>query len=360
MKWYEYTLPDVEAIKERLQLLIPENVEDANYARNIVAARTIFVMLYSFAIEGEGARVRPSTITVMTDEQAKIIAPEERRKWLKIMQSPKKPFLENRWYSENTREPIRDDTITTLKRLGAVKEEEGIPTTSSKPRYYLSKAFVDLLNPESDITELAESFLKWQEQNLHKGAIIIQELRQLEQRSVIEVSHGNSKTFLAPGKSSVLTKQAVEIFAQKFLRKPEVLLISESADKVHWQFGKLLDLLRLTVNPKKLLPDIIVADTAGEKFLLVFIEVVHTDGPITGERKKALIKLAEASGLKEKDCAFVTVFASRSDPAYRKVQGSLAWGSFAWFADEPERIIHLIEQKPTNHHLVSELMRIHS
>ncbi|WP_019914325.1 BsuBI/PstI family type II restriction endonuclease [Paenibacillus sp. HW567] len=347
MKWYEYILPDVEAIKERLQVLIPENVEEANYARNIVASRTIFVMLYSFAIEGEEGRIRPSTVTIMTDEQAEILSPEERRRWLKQMQSPKKPFLEKRWYSENTRESIRDDTISTLKRLGAVKEQEGIPTTSSKPRYYLSKEFVELLNPELDLAQLTESFLNWQKKNLHKGAIIIQELRELEKRSVIEVIHGNSKTFLAPGKSSVLTKLAVESFAKNFFNKPEVLLISESAEKIHWQFGKLLDRLKLTVNPKKLLPDLIIVETATkedeDQFLFVFIEIVHTDGPITGERKEELTLLAKNSGIREEYCIFVTVFASRSDSAYRKVQSSLAWGSFAWFADEPERLIHLID-----------------
>lgn len=75
----------------------------------------------------------------------------------------------------------------------------------------------------------------------------------------------------------------------------------------------------------------------------VFVEIVHTDGPISNGRKRALLELASESNLTEEECAFVTVFASRSDPAYRKVQGSIAWGSFVWFADEPERIIHLID-----------------
>lgn len=63
---------------------------------------------------------------------------------------------------------------------------------------------------------------------------------------------------MAPGRSSVLTKAAVEVFAQHFLEKPEVLLISESAEKVHWQFGKLLGRLGLTINPKKTLPDLLI------------------------------------------------------------------------------------------------------
>ncbi|MCT1402499.1 hypothetical protein M4D81_26270 [Paenibacillus sp. p3-SID867] len=354
MNWYNNVIPSVEEIKQRLQLLIPENVENANYARNIVAARTIFVMLYSFAIEGETERIRPSTVTVMNDEQATKLNEAERRFWVKSMQAHKKPPIKERWYSENTRESIRDDTISTLKRLGIVQEEEGIPTTSSKPRYYLNRNFIELLNPLVNVTDLTDSFLAWQEKNLHQGAIIIQQLRALEKRSVIEINHGNSKTFLDTGKSSVLTKHTVEVFAKEFLSKPEVLLISESADKVHWQFGKLLEFLRLTINPKKILPDVIIADT-GNKFLLVFIEIVHTDGPITGERKEQLVRIAEASNLSEEDCAFVTVFSSRSDPAYRKAQSNLAWGSFVWFADDPKSIIQLIDNN-NNKKLLAELL----
>ena len=118
-------------------MIIPENVDNANDARNIIAARTVFVMLYSFAIEGESGRIRPSTVTVMTDKQSVKHSRAERERWLSEMLGAKKPNDPERWYSENTREPIRDDTIATLKQLGAVDEVKGIPTTSSKPRYFL-------------------------------------------------------------------------------------------------------------------------------------------------------------------------------------------------------------------------------
>ncbi|CDN46162.1 BsuBI/PstI family type II restriction endonuclease [Paenibacillus sp. P22] len=356
MNWYESSLPDINEIKERLQVIIPENVDDANYARNITAARTVFVMLYSFAIEGESGRIRPSTVTVMTDKQSKKQSRLEREMWLSVMLGAKKPNDPERWYSENTREPIRDDTIATLKQLGAVCEVPGIPVTSSKPRYFLARDFVELLNP-SLIGELLEvSVRKWQELHLAKGALILQSLREQERRSQIFVEFGHTKHPLASGMSSVLTKAAVEIFAKNFMEKPEVLLISESADKVHWKFGKLLQSLRLALNPKRALPDVIIAETGRKEFCLVFIEIVHTDGPISNDRKRELLEFAGESGLQEHECTFVTVFASRSDSAYRRVQGSLAWGSFVWFADEPERIIHLIDTPKQSLTLVDLLM----
>lgn len=343
--WYESSLPNVEFIKERLQAIIPENVENANHARNITAARTVFVMLYAYAIDGEDGRVRPSMVTVMTDEQCLQQSRKARESWRSLVLGPKKPNFPGRWYSENTREPIRDDTIAALRQIGAVDEVPGVPVTSSKPRYYLARDFANLLNPLLDEAELEELILIWRTAHLAKGALILQSLKEQELRSDIYVEFGHIKHPMAPGKSSVLTKAAVEVFAKNFLEKPEVLLISESADKVHREFGKVLDRIGLKIDPKKTLPDLIIAETGSKGFRLVFIEIVHTDGPISNTRKRKLLELAKGSQLTEEECTFVTVFASRSDPAYRKVQSSIAWGSFVWFADEPERILHLVDKK---------------
>ncbi|MBT2289497.1 hypothetical protein J7E73_10205 [Paenibacillus albidus] len=357
--WYESALPNVEFIKDRLHTIVPDNVENANHARNITAARTVFVMLYAYAIEGEEGRVRPSMVTIMTDKQSLEQTRSAREKWRALVLGPKKPNDTERWYSENTREPIRDDTIASLREIGAVEEVAGIPTTSSKPRYFLARDFVNLLNPSLVGEELDELITIWRVAHLAKGALILQGLREQELRSEIFVEFGHVKHPMSPGKSSVLTKAAVEDFAHNFMEKPEVLLISESAEKVHWQFGKLLERLKLAINPKKTLPDLIIAETGPSGFRLVFIEIVHSDGPISNSRKRDLLELADASGLSEQECTFVTVFASRSDSAYRKVQSSIAWGSFVWFADEPERIIHLIdtESKLTRKKTLNDLLR---
>ena len=222
----------------------------------------------------------------------------------------------------------------------------------------LVKDFTELLNPALQGDDLEEAVSRWRKAHLPKGALILQELKEQERRSEIYVEFGHVKHPMAPGKSSVLTKAAVEVFAKNFLEKPEVLLISESAKKVHWQFGRLLDRLGLVVNPKKTLPDLIIAETSSKGFRLVFIEVVHTDGPISNERKRELLELASKSKLTESECAFVTVFSSRSDPAYRKVQSSIAWGSFVWFADEPERIIYLIDGESSRTRSLNDFLGI--
>lgn len=39
--------------------------------------------------------------------------------------------------------------------------------------------------------------------------------------------------------------------------------------------------------------------------------------------------------------AFLTAFADREAAAFKKTVGTLAWGSFAWFASEPDNLLLL-------------------
>ena len=74
---------------------------------------------------------------------------------------------------------------------------------------------------------------------------------------------------------------------------------------------------------------------------LVFIEVVATDGAITSGRRDALESIAISAGFEAGAVAFVTAFLDRTQPSFRKSMSNLAWGSFAWFAAEPENLIAL-------------------
>src|SRR3546814_7700948 len=52
----------------------------------------------------------------------------------------------------------------------------------------------------------------------------------------------------------------------------------------------------LVIRAEKNLPDIVLADLGPKHPLLVFVEVVATDGPVTAQRRKALTELAEHAG----------------------------------------------------------------
>lgn len=82
-------------------------------------------------------------------------------------------------------------------------------------------------------------------------------------------------------------------------------------------------------------------DIGPKNPLLVFIEVVATDGGITRARRDAFLDIASEAGFDPKQVAFVTAFLDRRAGAYRKLASELAWGSFAWFVSEPDKIIIL-------------------
>jgi BsuBI/PstI restriction endonuclease len=75
--------------------------------------------------------------------------------------------------------------------------------------------------------------------------------------------------------------------------------------------------------------------------MLVFVEVVATGGPMTSTRADALLATATAAGYSPGQVAFLTAYLDRAGAALRRTLRSLAWGSLAWLASEPEHVIVL-------------------
>lgn len=146
---------------------------------------------------------------------------------------------------------------------------------------------------------------------------------------------------LSPGPSSVIAKAVIEELAPRFLNEPVILWLSESANKVVAQDDVLAKKIGLNINQQKNLPDIILVDL-GDPTLLVFVEVVATDGSMTEARREELLSLAKQAGFIEADVAFVTAFLGRTEPGFRKALASLAWNTFVWLASEPPSIIAMV------------------
>jgi hypothetical protein len=305
-------------------------------------------MLYVGAVEGDDRWLRPDQVTKMTAAQAGMISEAARLKWAvqSVMPGGMKQ-LRGRWYAANTREPIRDETLRSgLVAVGAVVERPGLPTTSSKPRYALARDFLELLtklaaNAPDPLTLIAE----WQGRHLTPSALNrIKLLRGGTIASVaserIKVTFPNGETrLMLPGPSTVITKAVVEEFATRFLGQPGIILLSESADKVVARDENLATSLGLSLDYSRNLPDIILADVQPDSPKLVFVEVVATDGPINEQRKAALMQVAHQAGIQSDHVFFLSAFSDRSAPAFRKLVSELAWGTFAWFCSEPEKLL---------------------
>lgn len=230
-------LPSVEIIHERLQVIYPEGTPNRNYCTREIAAKTIFVMLYIGAVEGTDKWLRPDQVTRMTDAQAARAGETDRLAWEEDSLRPAGGHIEGRWYAANTREPIRDETLREgLVRTGAVKEREGLPTTSPKPRYALKSEFASLLHPALKEKDQVKAIQAWQENNLSKAALArITIMRRgavaTEGKVLVEFPSGETRR-MEPGPSSMISKAVIEEFAPRFLQKPGVIWLSESRNQV--------------------------------------------------------------------------------------------------------------------------------
>lgn len=335
-----------DLIEERLPFIFPEGVPNRSYCIRKLSASTVFAMLYIGAVDGAGRYLGPVHVYRMTDEQASRNDDASRLAYGEDVLRRGHVVPGARWYADNTREPIRDETLREgLLELGAVCARENLPTTSSKPRYALVPAFAALFDPGLVGDALAAAIAEFQEQRLSKSALARVSLMRAGAAAsatgvMARLPNGEIRK-LEPGPSSVILKAAIEEFAGTFLQDPAVLWLSESGRKVVARDDEIAASIGLKIEPDKELPDLVLADLGPADPLIVFVEAVATDGSISRRRQKALHEMTDAAGFPRSQVAFVTAYLDRDAQGFRKTVSGLAWGSFAWFASEPKNIVHL-------------------
>jgi hypothetical protein len=340
---------DRATIHKRLQVIFPEGVTQRTWTVREAAASAVFTMLYIGAIEGTDQWLGPKHVMRMTEEQSQKAEEADRLTYVANVVKPRFRAEGTRWYEENSREQVRDESIRQgLIPNNAVMERSGLATTSNTPRYALRAEFASLFDPALDAAAFEKVATTWRTKHLSAASLA---RTVLLRRGTVTTGEGILVTFpngetrrMAPGPSSVIAKAVIEEFAPRFLSNPAVLWVSESGAKVVKRDDELADQLKLKIAADRNLPDIILVDLgAGDagQLLLVFIEVVATDGPITPPRQQALLKIATEAGFPAERVVFVTAYLARSHPAFKRTIPELAWRSFAWLAAEPEHIVLL-------------------
>lgn len=343
-------LLSVEEIRERLQVIFPEGTPERPKCISLAAARTIYVMLYVGAVEG-GEWLAPKYVYRMGDSQAAKTSAADRSAYLAAVKKQGTPEPADRWYRENTRESIRDDTIRGgLVPIGAILVNPHVATTANKGRYILQGELAALFDPTLCGPHFVAAADKWRAKHLSANALAVVKVLQVAAAGAsakvpVTLPSGDGRV-MAPGLSSVITKAVIEVFAPRFLFNPAVVWISESGKKVIEKHDALLKSLGVNIEPEKLLPDVILADTAGGELLFIFVEVVATDGPMHADRRAAFLKLILDAGFKPRQAAFLTAFKSRDHGAFKKAVSSLAWGSFAWCVSEPDHLMAFDGMEP--------------
>lgn len=333
-----------EEVHARLQAIFPDGAPNRAYLTRMLAASTVFVALYIDAIEGSGTYLGPKHVYRMTNEQAAQVDDASRAAYSAGVLRTGAHIEGRRWYQDNTREPIRDETLREgLVAIGAVTERTDLATTSSKPRYALKASFAALFDPALTGEGLQARIAAWQAEALNKGALarlaIVRRGAGVSADQVLVTFPNGETRRMKPGPSSEITKAVVEVFAPAFLTDPAVVFLSESGNKVVARDDELARSIGIAIQADKNLPDTILVDLGPAHPLLVFVEVVATDGPISQRRKEALEELVAEAGFPAEHVAFVTAYLDRSAGPFKKTVDSLAWGSYAWFAAEPERLV---------------------
>ena len=194
--------------------------------------------------------------------------------------------------------------------MGAVKERQGLSTTSPKPRYALSQDFAALFHPGLAGNELDQAAASWQAANLSGGALarvaILRRSAVAREGKVLVTFPNGEARYMEPGPSSVLSKAVIEEFATRFLESPGVIWLSESRNQVVARDDQLALEIGLAIEPDRHLPDLILVDVGPSEPLLVFVEIVATSGSMNESRRNALLAMATDADFREEQVAFVT------------------------------------------------------
>lgn len=349
------TLPALiswQDVHARLFVIFPQGTPDRGYLIREMTARTIFTALYVGALAGADLWIAPRHVVRMSDGQAAHQGDDARASYYAVMSAANSPSPDGRWYAENTREPLRDEVIRNgLVPVNAIVERAGVATTSPKGRYALHADFAALFLPGLTGAALEIAAADWRKRNLSAAALaraaLVRASASTSSANIVVQCPGGPSVILPPGPSPLITKAVVEVFAPAFLGNPRVAWISDSASKVPFRDAPLGKALGISLDAATLLPDVVLVDLdppgrIGE-VLIVFVEVVASDGPVTEQRRRALLDLIASAprAYRPEDAAFVTAYVDRgADPA-RRTMPALAWRSFAWFVSEPDKLVQM-------------------
>ncbi len=330
-------LPPRDEVRARLQLLFPPEAFDPVLS-NPLAGAAVAAMLYVNAVvpdegpvDAETTWARPSMCLWLSDAAYSRSDPVDRSAWLTAALRGRRAVVDllhnwgeshDAWYGDNSRETVRDETFPAWLDHGAVRVRAGVATTSSAPRWALTSSFAALFNPALVDADLVDAVEAWRNTHMDPGDRLRISTLQQRDRATHEVRvtlpGGQEVRALEPGQASLILKGVIESWAPARLGDPVVLTISEPGDKVYVADAARLRALGLTIDTSSLLPDAVIVDIAAKPPTFWIVEAVASDGPVTEDRRKQLLRWAQDQRIPPGSCR-------------------LAAGSYAWYADEPGR-----------------------
>jgi len=235
-------------------------------------------------------------------------------------------------YAPNTRETFRRQVLHQFVQ-GQVADYNpdgpNLPTNSPRAHYAISEAVLFVVRSfgSSDYNSRIEEFKKRQ------GSLVeIYDKNRIKQSVPVTLPTGEIFN-LSPGKHNELQAAIINSFASRFLTKPQVLYLGDTAKK-----GLVLDkesfsILNVDISGHDKLPDIVLLDTT--KKWLFLIEAVTSHGPMNPKRVFELQEMFK--GCK---CGIVYVSTFLNFTEFKQHSKDISWETEVWIAEFPEHMIH--------------------
>ena len=169
----EFNVPSRDVCHARLGVIFPLYLDNRTPLVSRIAGAAVFVCLYVGAIDGQN-KLRPSTVLWMSDKAARRTAYEDRTAWHQAALRGKRAVehvvqvwgeVHRPWYADNSREPLRDETLAGWLQYGAAQRDASMPTTSPSPQWSLAADFAELFAPDLS-AEVLQRIETWQETHL--------------------------------------------------------------------------------------------------------------------------------------------------------------------------------------------------
>lgn len=316
--------------------IFPEGTNRRVWLINANAARSVYVMLYTLAIEGNDRWIAPKAVAEMSNRQAARLDLPSRVDYLERILRPRVAADGTAWLAPNSREGIRDEAIGVLKQVGAVIERD-VPTTSPRGRYALRRDFAELFDPAFSAEQRSARIGDWRQAHLSREELARLAILATQMAATVTLPDGTTQP-LTTGPSERIMKAVVEDFARRYLSQPVVLSYSDSGAPRRYVSDRLMAQLGLAYQAGDPLPDVMVADIAPP-LRFVFVEVVATEGPMDTARVAAIRGWLSGQGFNAEDMSFVTAYHDRASAGYRATMSQIAWGTFVWFESEPDHLL---------------------
>jgi len=238
----------------------------------------------------------------------------------------------DREYAPNTRETVRRQVLHQFVQARIIDLNPDIPdlpVNSPRTHYALTEEALETIQTYgTDAWEIAcKAFIE------KAGSLKSIYEKKREQFLIPIILSDNTELYLSPGKHNEVQRSIVEDFAPRFIKKPKLIYLGDTAKKDLYVDNEVLVALGIPINQHSKLPDVVLYDE--DRDWLYLIEAVTSHGPVSPKR---VVEIEEFLKGCKAGKVYVTAFPDFTE--FKKHLNDIAWETEVWIMDAPDHMIH--------------------